>query len=74
MDRHREMKMGIKTMVSSARPQVLPQMEKNSMATGMIRMDFPFSTRANRPMPASMAFVSISTDMDPPTMKIKKMI
>src|SRR5699024_9151604 len=55
-------------------PNTDPQMEKKNMATGMIIQDLLLRFLISLPMPASMAFVSFTTAIAPPTINIKKMI
>ena len=60
--------------VSSAIPNTAPQSEKKNITTGMIIHDLFFKLLISLPIPASMAQVSLTTVMAPPTMKMKKVI
>lgn len=56
--RHSDTKIGMKGIVSSAMPNTEPQMEKNNITIGMIKIDAFFIALINLPMPASIDLVS----------------
>jgi len=66
--------MGTNTIVSSAIPKVAPPRAKMMRNMGIISFSLPFSALAVLPTPASTVPVAVIICMEPPTMKIKKII